>query len=146
MNPGHGDCRDSPRRPRRTPASQLPVWGLPACSQLDRHVPRQMGWLSGPHPLSLAPLCTQVREVWPGAGAGGRPSGAHALLRTRTRDTCSEAGGRRHHPSHLTHRLLCQSAELARAGSACCQLGRRPCPARGPLFKLSFEWLFKEAF
>lgn len=33
-------------------------------------IPFQMGWLIGPHPLSLAPLCTQVQEGLPGAGCG----------------------------------------------------------------------------
>lgn len=38
-------------------------------------MPFQTGWLIGPHPLSLAPLCTQVHEGLPGAGCGSLSQG-----------------------------------------------------------------------
>lgn len=67
LSTGTPGTAQSPWDPGR-PASLVRAsdWHL----QPGHGIPFQMGWLIGPHPLSLAPLCTQVQEGLPGAGCG----------------------------------------------------------------------------
>lgn len=84
-------------------------------------VPFQMGWLTGPHPLSLASLRTQVGAELP--GRCGSLSPGHAPPPASRRRTCSGARGRHGHPSHLTpysFRGTRSPASSARAPPALC--------------------------
>lgn len=77
--PGHRDAGDS-SEPPETPASLLPTPPPPAGTahalpEPGHCVPFQMGWLIGPHPLSLVPLRTQVQGGLPGAGCGSLSRG-----------------------------------------------------------------------
>lgn len=105
-----------------------------------------MGWLIGPHLLSLVPLRTQVQEGLPGAGCGSLSQGP--------RSTANEDEEHLLQGSQAAVAILhisCNTCSVGARGwhgreQPSASSARALFPPCGPLLEFSSEWLFKGAF
>ena len=131
-SPGGAGAGDSPEPPGdpSVPASPSEERLRPA--QAGHRAPFQMGWLIGPHPFSLVPPRTQVRQGLPGAGCGPPSPGPRSAAAGDEQHLLRGSAAPR--SSFTSHATLALAARLARVGPP-----SRPVPAPASLRGLCQE-------